>query len=481
MVRRFFKDSAIYAVSTLLTRAMMLLLVPLYTRILDPAALGRVYLLQGLLSIINIVISIEIHQGMGMRLSASTDPTVRRSLAATALWFTVAIYAVFLAATLPFSAPLARWVFGNEGETGAMSAMLWASAAMGVYLIVSAQLRWALQPRLSAVVSIFFTIANIAGAVVLVCFLHWGPAGVLWGVFCGCVAATVLTVVLNGKSFVGRWSGKEFRRMLMLSLPLLPSSVAVFGGQYANQLILHDLGTEADVGTFGVMLRLASLVGLAMIGFSNALTPLVFTHYAEPDTPSSLQRIFRYFSVFALLLVAGICLFAEQIILVLSTKDYLQGAAMLTVLVPAVLLQQIYPFAPGAWIRHKMWIVSGINIASVILAILLNYLLIPTMGPMGAAWATLAASAIAFVIHMVVSQRYYPVPHVWAPLVLGCVGIAVIVWTGRWLAAGETGFFSGWLWRLPLFATAALWLVGVRLVPRENLLRRLPSRSGSAS
>lgn len=117
-------------------------------------------------------------------------------------------------------------------------------------------------------------------------------------------------------------------------------------------MINHFL-TIHDLGLFGFASRIASIIGIAMMGFQTALTPLIYKNFHLPETPTKLAKIFRLFMAFALLLTAGIALFSNDIIHLMATEEYLIAATTTSLLAPAILLSQMYVFFPGISITKK--------------------------------------------------------------------------------------------------------------------------------
>jgi O-antigen/teichoic acid export membrane protein len=461
MFGRFFKDSAIYALSSLMARGVMIVLVPLFTRYLEPAELGRLYLLQSAVTLVTILVGLELVQGLAREYGDAGSVLKRRRYASSALWFNAACYGVFLMLGTWFSGPLAGFLFGSEVHQPVIVAACWASVGVGIFLVVSSQLRFALRPKASAVAALVQTLSSAGGAIIFVVVFGLGVEGALWGMFLGALLGVAAAAPFIYRDFLGGIRAAYLQRMLRISMPLMPSSVAVFACLYANQWVLNALGSPDEVGYFGVMVRLASLAGIVMLGFSQALTPLIYQTHSAAETPSELARIFRVFSAAALVVLAGLCLFADLIVRILSTPEYVFAAPVLVVLLPAVVLQQCYIFAPGLWIKRRMWAVSGINIFAALASVGLNMLLAPRWGAMGAAWATLGCAAAAFLAHMIASQRSYPVPHHWGRALAGVMVVVVLVTIGRKIPGGDD--WSVIYQRLPfVFAAAiAVWALGL--------------------
>ena len=86
----------------------------------------------------------------------------------------------------------------------------------------------------------------------------------------------------------------QLRAMLRFSAPLVPAGLAVFISLYINRFALNHFGSLEDVGHFGIGSRIAGLVALLILGIQAALTPLVYQHYREPQTPGQIARLFDF-------------------------------------------------------------------------------------------------------------------------------------------------------------------------------------------
>ena len=73
----------------------------------------------------------------------------------------------------------------------------------------------------------------------------------------------------------------------------------------------------------------------------------------------------------------------------------------------------MYIFAPGILIAKRTKYLIWINVFSALLNSVLNYILIPLMGIVGAALATMLSYLCVFIVYMVISQQLYTVPHRW--------------------------------------------------------------------
>jgi O-antigen/teichoic acid export membrane protein len=87
MVRRFFRDSAIYIVPTILSTGMSFVMFPFYAHHFSPRQYGVFDLLTLTAMLVGWTVALEIYQGVGVYVSGEKDPRRVRGYASTALWF----------------------------------------------------------------------------------------------------------------------------------------------------------------------------------------------------------------------------------------------------------------------------------------------------------------------------------------------------------------------------------------------------------
>jgi O-antigen/teichoic acid export membrane protein len=426
MIRQFLKDSVVYSIPSLLSRGIGVLLVPVYTRVLSTADYGALDIITVIASIVNLTVALEVSQGLARHYSDAKDPDTRVGLASTAFWFTVACYVCFGVAALVFSSQLSSWCLGKEGlETEFRIGVLYMVSA-GIFYISQNQFRWELRSLEYAITSMIMTLVSAGSAVWLAWGAGMGLQGFLWGMTIGSLAGTLSGAWYLRRSFQFRFEAGLLRKMLIFSIPLIPSGIAVWVNNYISRIMINSSMSLDDVGLYGIGFRLVSIVSLLMIGFQTSLTPLVYKYHAEPDTPRQLARIFRIFVAGALLMSVALTLFAHDALVLMTTPQFYAGASVVVFLLPAVFLSQMYLFMPGVAIARQTHWYIWINVSGALINLGLNFLLIPPMGIQGAALASLSGALTVFLFHTFLSQKLYPVPHRWTNL-LGATAIAVML------------------------------------------------------
>lgn len=458
MFKAFLKDSAIYGVGSILARAISLLLLPFYTRVLTPNDYGVVDLLTTFGALVNLTVALEISQGLARYVAGAESDEERAEWASTALWFTVGTLAVFAAIAFAFARPFSAMLLESRDLAFVFGLGVISILFNGIFYIGQSQLRWMRKPAQYSTANLVFTISAIATTVLFVLVFRLGVVGVVLGQAAGYLIGAVLTLWFARSDFRLTFSAEKCKRMLRFSLPLVPSSIAVFVAGYIDRIAIKELMDVKDVGIYGVGYRLASPVALLTAGFQTAITPLVIANYKDPATRETIARIFRYFLVVAMLACVGVSVFAREVIAIFATPAYAGAAPLVALLAPALLLPTMYVFAPGLFIAEKTKMQGLVVVLSAVLNTILNFALIPFLGTAGSALATFVSSLIAFAIFMALSQREYHVPHHWNTIYLATAGCIVTVAVAALVPVSGLRDYRGIGLHAAIAAAALLWI-----------------------
>ncbi|RQO62897.1 hypothetical protein DBV14_03265 [Variovorax sp. KBW07] len=413
-MERLLRDGMVYAIAAVFSRGVTFLIVPIYTRLLNPQSYGALDLILTAGLLINLVVALEVGQGLAREWAEQPGAAHGRSLASTAVTFTLFAHLGFLALALLMSPALTQALLGSTEFLSEFRVGLIFIAANAVFLQLQNQFRWNLRARSYAAVSILYGVLTL-------CFgagLGWiyGLQGIFWGqALAAAIGCVVSAVLLRGR--IGLTLARpDLLRMLRYSLPLVPSGVAIFASFYVNRWILSMASSLAEVGIFSVGQRIAGLTLLLIVGLQGALTPLIYRHHREPGVPAQLARIFEVFVGVAMLVCLLLSAFSRDLIGWVASDEFQASAALLPWLAPAALLSQMYIFMPGIAIARKtLWQLSLTSLSAA-LAIGLNLWLIPKWGALGAAIASCMTSAVFLLLWCAASQRLYALPLRWRAL-----------------------------------------------------------------
>lgn len=409
MIRDLLRHSIIYMLPTLLTRGLGLLLLPIYARAFTPDEYGVLDLLGAIGPFIHVLICLEVVQGY-VRQRVDVSPAERPRLTGTTWVFSLLAYVVLLSITLPFAQVIATQLLGSSQWSGAVVAGLFSIAFQNLMNMFIGQFRWELRSQEYSVLAGIFAVTSIGAAAGLALWAGAGVVGILWGQAGAALLVTAIALPRLRTSWSWSFDLRLLRTMLSFSWPLVPASLAVFASLYMNRFALNAFGTIADVGVFGMGARLAGVVTLITAAIQSSVTPLIYERYRDPQTPIDLARIFTTVVGLSLAICLALQAFSVEIVLTLATRTYLPSADIMGLMALALIINQLYAFAPGIAIAKKTIQQLGVTMLSASVSIIANLALVPIWGATGAALASLASAGVFFAVWTFVSQRHYAIP-----------------------------------------------------------------------
>jgi O-antigen/teichoic acid export membrane protein len=416
--RLLLRDSALYGAGHFAARSTYLILVPVLTRVLAPPEYGAVDLLTAASAIALSLVSLEVTQGLARYVSAEQDPAERRRLASSALWYGAAAFALLSLLGVVLADPLSTVILGSQGDPAMVGAAALAASANGIFLIVHSQLRWELRAGAYAAVAVIFAFTSLGATIAVVTVARAGVVGVFAGQLIGSALASAVAFRLVRGSFTPEFSSMALRRILRFSVPLVPAAVAAFVAANVDRFVISRMLENAQVGVYGVGYRIASIVGIAVVAFQLALTPLIYARYERASTPRELASVFDSYVVLAVTAWLTVSLFAPELVAFLATSPYSEANSVISFLAGALIVKGMASFAPGLAIAGRTEIVAVISTLTLAAVIALNLILVPVVGIEGAAAASLVSAFIGLAVTVVLGQRYYPVPYRWMPVTL---------------------------------------------------------------
>jgi O-antigen/teichoic acid export membrane protein len=326
--------------------------------------------------------------------------------------------------------------------------------------------------------ALLFTIVSISNLLInaivtLVCIgvFHLGIAGALIGMGSGYACIVICTAPI-----IIRYSGLKLRldiarNLLTFGLPLVASFLATWVLQLSDRLLLSRLGTYTETASYAVAYNLGSVISTLIIGpFTLAWPIAMFTIAKDHNAAQTFKMIFRWFS-FLLLFSAFVLSLAGTLVLDwLFPLSYHAAAPIIPIVAASIALNGIYYiFMIGANIKRKIWLTAIFTSVAALTNFVLNLILIPAYGAMGAAISTLIAYAILTLLAYIINQRIYPIPFEIGRFIVALL-IGCFIYSGCYIIT--SALKSVW--------TGPIWLIGslvyvvlLILLGRLNILRML--------
>jgi O-antigen/teichoic acid export membrane protein len=403
------KHSAIYSITAVVSQFISIFLIPVYTRIFSPAAYGIMAGINMFTPIVSTLINAP--TGATARFYLDSRDTNDRKLTASIglyqLIFTALI--LILPLTLVFPQAISQLVLKDSQYTNYFIIALATVFFTNLFGYGQDMMRFNFQPIRYSIISMMYTLTTVGLSILLVVGLKMDITGALAASLIASGIFSIIVILMTRKYYSLSFSTTRLKEMLKYGLPLIPVGILTYALTYTDRYFLINYRGLADLGLYYVGLSLASAPAILFSGFQVAWAPILWSTYKGEDAKQFFSKILDYSFALAILAITAVSLFSREILIVITTTEYLDAYQVVPWLAFSLLFTTVFSlFVPGVSIAkktfHHIWRVA----VALIVNIGLNFWLVPTYGMVGAAIATLIASAVSYIIYFIMSQRYYP-------------------------------------------------------------------------
>jgi O-antigen/teichoic acid export membrane protein len=438
-LKRLASDTALYGVSSILGRLLNYLLIILHTRVFMAGELGVVTELYAYVAFLNVLFT------YGMETAYFRFSSRERSASHTI--FNTAFTSVFISSLIlsGLLALLAYPVMDWLDYEGKEHIIYWLAALIALDAITAipfAKLRLDGKAKLFVAAKLVNIFLNIGLNLLFLWFVpkiingSWpslkGFANYIyvpnWDVEYVFLAnllanSALIFMLLPVWRQVKLAIDKTFwKPMLVYAYPLLLMGLAgVTNDMLSRTMLRHVLpegfyanyDNEAALGIFGACYRLSIFMMLAIQAFRYASEPFFFNKAADKDSPKTFADIMYYFVIVCCLILFAVVVNLPWLAPMFLKRDiYLEGLEIVPVLLLANLFFGIYVNL-SIWFKlaDKTTYGTWFTGTAAILTILLNLLLIPTIGYFGASLATLIVYFYMAAVCYYFGQKFYHIPY----------------------------------------------------------------------
>jgi O-antigen/teichoic acid export membrane protein len=396
--RELIKHSGVYALGTILTRIVSVVMLPINTRFLTPADYGTIAILDLTAAILGIVFAGGMTSALGRFHHDGDTDEHRNTVWWTGLTMVAAMTAVFVLPALLFREWLARVTLGAETADGGLYyalvlSTLWFSVIINVAALYLRVRKWSW----SAVILALITL--VINVLLNIYFLTrgWGITGILAGNLITLVGMSVVRLAI-----VMRYCG-PFRfdnaigwEMLRFGAPIMIIALLGTAMQQSDRYLVRKYVDLGSVGMYYLAYQLGQGINsLVLAPFGMIWGTVMFDIAREPDHKTTFARIFEYYFYGVLLLMLGVSLFIEPIIRVFATADYLGAAPLVPIVCLALVFSSLdMHFKVPAMLAKRTLGLLPPTLAGVAVSIGLNIWLLPIFGVLAAAWVSVASYTV---------------------------------------------------------------------------------------
>jgi O-antigen/teichoic acid export membrane protein len=447
-LRRLATTGAAYTAASIFSKLIAVALLPLYTRYLTLVDYGAAEVMFAAVVSASIVIRLGLIEAL-LRFYYKEDEDPERVLSTSfAALFWLSTAAALLA--LPFATEISEALLEDPAPDLARIAIggLWVLTLYEYLLTI-----FRLQERARAffVTTMLNVFAAIGLTVVLVVGAGEGARGLLLGSYASGAAFVLGLIVYHWRSLSLRFDRALLRRLLRFGLPTMPAELSLYALNFVDRVIIvRSLGL-AEAGLYSLAVKFAQGVNVLVRGFQLAWPPLAYSIRDDDDARRVYAVVVTWFLAAMAFVVTGMWLLSRWIVRAFAAPEFFDAYEPIGLLAIGVTLYALYMVLVvilGRTGRTEFnFPATGAALAA---NIVLNLILVPPLGIVGAGLALVCSYLVVLALMYVFTQRLFPVPYQWARLARVVLAAAAVIAAGELLL--PTDGADGLLLR------AALWL-----------------------
>lgn len=264
--------------------------------------------------------------------------------------------------------------------------------------------------RLYAIDGVFRTVMTIVCNVLYLSAFKMGIIGYVLGTMTADVISTICLFLIDEQ-----YKFLDFRhlnrtlagQMLKYSVLLIPAQVCNWIISMSDRYFLNYMHDAADTGLYSVANRIPTILILISSIFIEAWQISTINDSPRQEQERFFTRVGNVYQALVFLMVSGIILFAKLAVFLLAAPSYYTAWRIIPFLVIGSGFACLSNFMNSIYTLEKK---SNWSMLTVLCGactnLALNALMIPKMGPNGAALATMISYILMFLIRAVHTRQY---------------------------------------------------------------------------
>tara|TARA_Y100000588_G_scaffold390903_1_gene497879 strand:- start:177190 stop:178608 length:1419 start_codon:yes stop_codon:yes gene_type:complete len=468
-IKKLGQQSLIYGTGNLAAKGVTFMLLPLYTNVFSPEDYGIVSLVFTFLGFMNVVL----HYGLDASLLKHYVPANsknRISILTNAYISFILSTLLVVTILILFRSQVANILFGsNLWQISILAGgILFFDVLWSIHTLI---LRAEGKPVSYTLISFFNVFSSLGLNLLLVLNLQMGVLGVVLSNFITSGIIFIITLpILIKRISISTLSFEYWKKLMNFGLPFFPAGIFSMTLELSDRYILRYLTDLDTVGLYNAGYKLGMLMMLVVMGFNMAWQPYFLKK--EKSEREYIAKITTLILAILGMLWIILVVWVEDLVRIQFGSFSFIGSQYWpsTQIVPIVALAYIFHAAyllqiPGVFLLEKSSWIVWVRGVGAITNILLNFLLIPSLGIVGASTATCLSFIFMAAFIFTVNRKIFPIEYEWEKIFIITI-VAVSIWIG--VSQFSLNYFSkiGYttLYPLILFSTGIL---------RINQLKRI--------
>lgn len=416
-IRKLGKQTAIYGFGNILNKLLGFILIPLYNNFIPISSFGDLAVMETTILLLTAILHFGITSGHQRYFFIEREKGTYRTFLFNNYLGNLLLSMLSVVPLIIFSAPVAHTLFDSVSYSQNLRIVFWIVVAEIMCIVPFQILQFEEKPVQYLVFNAFKLTLSFLLTIFFVKILSMGIEGILTARLIG-VASTALIFLFV--VVIPRIKVKLDLPVVWLSIkfgfPAIAGNIGFLIFQLNDRYMLNWLSTSAETGKYAFGYKIANFINLIFIStIGLSYMPSIFSKEKEENNLRYYRKMLTYYCFIISLIILGfLFVYKDLLSVVARNKDYFDGLAVVPVLAFSfMVLGMNYFVGVGLYLKNRMIYFLVPSLVAVVSNILLNWILIPEIGMMGAAWSSLISQILYTGILTVTASRFMKVSFEW--------------------------------------------------------------------
>lgn len=396
-LKSLLKQSAVYALGDLFSRAVAFILVPIYTQNMTTAEYGILSIATTLQALLLMTGSLSLPGTLSRFYVDVTDEEERKRLVST-LSGAIALFMLVLSMLMEVaSARFGVSFFDSIPYSPYLRIMVWSAFLESFSLIPLTVLRIREE---SIPYSLFVnsrSVLRIILTIYLVVIMGDGVFGALMSFFYINVIFLIPSLYILMRHISLKVSHKWLRAALIFTAPLIPYQFSKWALNVIDRAILEQFVELTLIGIYSLGYQIARVISIIVRSVNVAWSPFIFNRHKEEGADVLTGKLSTYFVLVMAFITLGVSLSGRYAVYLLADPSYSEASSVIYPVAIGFFFEGLYLIPlTSLLISKKTGLIGLFSTLAALFNIVFNIIMIPRVGYMAAAWATAASYFLLF-------------------------------------------------------------------------------------
>lgn len=258
------------------------------------------------------------------------------------------------------------------------------------------------------------TLTNILASIFLIVFIGYAWEGRVSGIAGSSLIfffASIVIFKIYGIKF--SCPSKNTLKLAVTGLPFMIAHITGWAMEMIDKLMINNFISLEATGLYSIGYRFGMVVMMIEVAFSRAWLPFFYEKIqsGNADDKLSIVKATYFYAIFLLIISLVFGIAGKYLLYFMVDESYHKADVFIFLIGIGYFFDGIWKVFIGYLVHlNKAKVYSYIIGCSAVVNIILNYILLPRIGLIGAAWATAISFAFGAILTMIIAMRSYKMP-----------------------------------------------------------------------